>query len=372
MRSEFDWARLSWLSLVCLMLAGCGSSSEEVFETDRTEAVEPAESHPPPIEPPRRESPSSVAQDQWGSRSAEVPLTRRVTQEVRQKTGTGWTTSRSFLELVMTVSLYDPPEPERRGNSANEAMAPRHRYQVLYHQVRYGEEIPGQPPVTYDSRSPPPQIPASAQPYHGLVDNGFRFLLTGDRREVQVYELERFIDRCVATADLEQRLLIRKSLEGLSGGEVVNRFVDRTVGMIPNEAVRVGDTWTGSRQVEAPVPLMASNRFTIRAMTADAADIDLAGTVAMLPTPPPAEGAPPPEMDVVVKGGKILGQIRLNRRTELPVQSRVEQSVSMLIRLRDGSQIEQQGTTTTIVESIGSSTSVSGIRLIGGTEADRP
>src|SRR5207248_1837630 len=79
------------------------------------------------------------------------------------------------------------------------------------------------------------------------------------------------------------------------------------------------------------------------------AEIDITGTVSPSATYGPSN-QPNPEVNVTIRGGTSLGNCLLDRRTGLPMQSRVEQSLEMNVRLADGSEFDQQKTTVTTIK----------------------
>jgi hypothetical protein len=118
-------------------------------------------------------------------------------------------------------------------------------------------------------------------------------------------------------------------------------FVHEGIGLIPAEVTRAGDTWTRSWQVAEPVALVTSIRYALRQLTAESADIDLTGTFGPASGGAFAEGTSQSGVQVLVRGGKIRGDCRVDRGTGLPVRSHVEQSLEMTVRLADGSEFEQ-------------------------------
>ena len=116
------------------------------------------------------------------------------------------------------------------------------------------------------------------------------------------------------------------------------------------------------RQVLQPVPLHINNKYTLRRITDETAEIEILGTI----SPPVPYGSSPPldrELRVVIREGKSQGQCRLDRRTGLPLDSHTEQALAMTVRMPDGSEFEQHKrtlTTTRLVLEPGSPGSGSG------------
>ena len=58
------------------------------------------------------------------------------------------------------------------------------------------------------------------------------------------------------------------------------------------------------------------------------------------------------EFDITVRRGQSAGSCVINRRTGLPMQSRVEQSLEMHVRLADGGEFDQYKSTLTTINTV--------------------
>jgi hypothetical protein len=76
----------------------------------------------------------------------------------------------------------------------------------------------------------------------------------------------------------------------------------------------------------------------------------MSGTLGPVTDQAPADSTSDGAVRMIVRGGQVLGKCRIDRRTGLPVQSRVEQSIDMLVHLADGTELEQFKTTVTTLE----------------------
>lgn len=337
---------------VCLCLAGCGrwgdSAEESVEETDAfTEAIEI-----PAGGTSTANSPTETAAAPAGrpaERPAPLTLVKTVVQQLGQKTPQGRVSSRSVLEMTMTITPEEsdgPPAKERLADSSTGQIP----YRVRYQRVRLLRELPDQPQLNYDSDAASDLVPPAARPYQGLKDNGFRFRLNREYQLTGVADLEPFLDRCLQSIPPAQRQQFRAGLPLNSPADVIAWFVDDAIGLIPPMVSKAGDSWLRSREILQPVPIVITTRCTIRQMTAESADVDMAGTLGPAADRPGADLSSIGGGRMIVRGGKLLGRCRLDRRTGLPVYSHSEQSLEMAVQLVDGTELEQFKTTVTTLE----------------------
>ena len=276
------------------------------------------------------------------------PLIKIVEHNLRQPAPEGWTISRSNLEMLLSVTVNEIHEPDR-GQPPADPRAGQKKLQVQYHRVRFSQELPGGNKVDYDSDAPALPIPLAAQGYHGLKDNGFEFWLSINNQILEIVGFDQFLDRCLREVHPARKQQVRAAMAATSGGDGITNFVEDSIGLLPTTAVREGDGWTRERQVLQPVPMYTSTRYTLRRITDEIAEIDILGTVSPSVTYGPSN-QPNNEINVTIRGGNSLGNCLLDRRTGLPMQSRVEQSLEMNVHLADGSQFDQQKTTVTTIK----------------------
>lgn len=271
------------------------------------------------------------------------PLLKTVTQTLEQPSVQGTSVIKSTLELQMAVIVQeirpvDPAKPKDPSSGAK-------RLQVKYHRVRFSQQFPNPlNNVAYDSENPGKQIPLEALGYHGLKDNTFEFWLGADNQIIQIIDFDKFIDRCLLNVPEQARVQVRSFLAATSGADGIANFIDDSIGLLPARAVRVNETWSRERTIPQPVPMHISSRYTLQRITPDIADIDILGTI----TPSTTYGPPNQfnrDVNVFVTGGNCFGSCTIDRRTGLPMQSRVEQSMLMNVRLPAGLGFQQKKTT---------------------------
>jgi hypothetical protein len=336
------------LVIVCLLaLSGCGwwnGQADDLEEDPILTAEDPAAGD--------KGSASSAAPQQKlelnlkpGDR---FPLMKTVEHTLRQPAPEGWTISRSNLEMLLSVTVNEIREPNR-GQQPADPRAGQKKLLVQYHRVRFSQELPGRNKVDYDSDAPAFPIPLAAQGYHGLKDNGFEFWLSVNNQILEIVGFDQFLDRCLREVPPARKQQVRAAMAATSGGDGITNFVEDSIGLLPTTAVREGDGWTRERQVLQPVPMYTSTRYTLRRITDEVAEIDILGSISPSATFGSAN-QPNNELNVTIRGGNSLGSCLLDRRTGLPMQSRVEQSLDMNVRLADGTEFNQHKTTVTTIK----------------------
>lgn len=336
------------LVVVCLFcLSGCGwwnGQADDVEEDPILTAEDPAagdEGSSPPETPKQKLELNLKPGDRF-------PLIKTVEHTLRQPAPEGWTISRSNLEMLLSVTVTEIHEPDR-GQQPADPRAGQKKLLVQYHRVRFSQELPGRKKVEYDSDAPAGPIPLAAQGYHGLKDNGFEFWLSINNQILEIVGFDQFLDRCLREVPPARKQQVRAAMAATSGGDGITNFVEDSIGLLPTTAVREGDGWTRERQVLQPVPMYTSTRYTLRRITDEIAEIDILGSVSPSATYGPSN-QPNNELNVTIRGGNSLGNCLLDRRTGLPMQSRVEQSLEMNVRLADGSEFDQHKTTVTTIK----------------------
>jgi hypothetical protein len=335
------------LVIVCLLaLSGCGwwnGQADEVEEDPILTAEDPAASDPAAApEAPKQKLELNLKP---GDR---FPLMKTVEHTLRQPVPEGWAVSRSNLEMLLSVTVNEIHEPDH-GKQPADPRAGQKKLLVQYHRVRFSQELPNRKKVDYDSDAPVLPIPLVAQGYHGLKDNGFEFWLSANNQILEIVGFDQFLDRCLRDVAPARKQQVRAAMAATSGGDGITNFVEDSIGLLPTTAVREGDGWTRERQVLQPLPMYTSTRYTLRRITDEIAEIEIVGSI----SPSATFGQPNQpntELNVTIRGGNSLGNCLLDRRTGLPMQSRVEQSLEMNVRLANGSGFDQQKTTVTTIK----------------------
>ncbi len=330
--------------LPALFLSGCGwwnGQGDEVEEDPILTADDPTADDQPAAQAPKQKLELNLKP---GDR---FPLKKTVEHTLRQPAADGWSISRSNLEMLLSVTVNEIHEPDLAKQPAD-PRAGQKKLQVQYHRVQFSQELPGWKKIDYDSDAPVLPIPLVAQGYHGLKDNGFEFWLSANNQILEIVGFDQFLDRCLRDVTPARKQQVRTAMAATAGGDGITNFVEDSIGLLPTTAVREGDGWTRERQVLQPVPMYTSTRYTLRRITDEIAEIDIIGSI----SPSATFGQPNQtntELNVTIRSGSSLGNCLLDRRTGLPMQSRVEQSLEMAVRLADGKEFDQHKTTVTTI-----------------------
>ena len=338
------------LSIVCL--GGFGAygwwNTEHVEELSEDLSDDPGDFGATPVAPALAEEKLALNLS-VGDR---FPLLKIVDQQLRQPSAQGWVTSHSKLEMLLHLTV----EEIYRGDPSRTEPDPREgqkRFQVKYHRVRYFQELQGRN-IEYDSDAPPVPVPLEAQGFHGLKDNSFQFWIGADNQILQMVGFEQFLERCLRDVPPAQKQQVRSMLASASGADGIANFVDDSIGVLPAEAVRVDDTWTRSRHMLHPVPMHIDSKYTLRRITPQVADIDIVGTIIPSANFARTSAAAPADVKskdvmVVMRGGNCFGSCQIDRRSGLPMHSKVQQTMQMNVMLAGGISFDQFKTTVTTI-----------------------
>jgi len=271
------------------------------------------------------------------------PLRKTVEQTLFQTTPQGEITSQSRLELLLAITVEVIRED-------------RKRLGVRYHHIRYSQNVAGKN-LAYDSRNPQHPVPLEVQAYHGLVDNGFSFWIGPDNKISDLVDFHSFLTRCVRDVPFEQRQSVITKLAGTSGEEGIANFVDDSIGLLPyninqnggGTSVKVGETWLRKRQIVRPIPLYLNSTCTLTALTDRYAEIDIVGDVTPSSTYGPSD-QPHNNVSITVRGGRSFGHCRIDRNSGLPINSRVELALDMVVKIANGTQFEQKKKIVTTID----------------------
>lgn len=340
--------QLCWLGMAAaLIFAGCDAwkgSAEVAEEPVPTGPALPTAS----INGPKQEK--LTLNLEVGTR---FPLQKTVEQILRQPAADGQSTTRQTLDLLMSVTVEQvlPPEPAQAASGATTGAK---RLRVKYHRVRFSQQFPdARMNISYDSDIPPGQrrVPVEALGYQGLKDNSFDFWLGADNQILDIVDFNGFLDRCLVNVPQNQQVKVRRFLASTSGADGLSNFIDDSIGLLPPRAVRVNETWSRERTMPQPVPMRISNQYTLRQVTRDTADVDIHGII----LPSTTYGQPKvvdkdgnvqeDPVQVSVVRGNCYGSCQIDRRTGLPIQSRVEQAIMMNVRVPPGIEFQQQKST---------------------------
>jgi len=262
----------------------------------------------------------------------EFPLLKTVEQNLIQFSPQGETTCQSQLEVLLSIVAEELPQSGARKG--------QRRMGVRYDRVRYHQDIGGKA-IDYDSQAAQPPLPAEVQLYHGLAGNGFFFWMGDKLQLLELSGFEEFLNRCVRQVSPERQQELRAALVVASGGDGLSSFVDESIGILPPKELKVGDTWSLTREVHEPLRMLVTTQYTVQKIDAGVVEVGILGTIA------PNAGYGAIEqiasgVNVTLRGGRSYGSCLIDRRTGLPRHSRIEHSLDMSVQLPDGQEFEQR------------------------------
>ncbi len=329
----------SLLTLLIVALAGCGW-----FENQE----EALSDFPAPVENVSEESgkdnPDSGSKEKFIlnlNQGDRFPMKKTVESTLTQKVGGDTATNYSRLEMLMTISVDQVEE--------NKTLL-----SVRYQRVKYNHEI-GNRKIEYDSSLDQKNLPIEALPYSGLVNNGFQFWLGPDNKILELRNFEQFLERCAAKFPKEERNLLLTHLSASSGDDELANFVDDSIGILPYDpktgiaSVKVGDVWNRKRKFIHPTTMYLDSRCTLRKLSDRYAEIDISGSIAATAAQQHSSGDS--GIYIRIRDGKTIGKCIIDRTTGLPVKSKVERFLDMLVISSNGQQFPQQKTIITTIES---------------------
>ncbi len=337
-------------ALAMFWLCGCGWWGGQA-DRDAEEEADDSVEEPARVAAVAGTPAAATAKPDLGPKVGDrFPLLKTVKQTLQQPSPQGWAVSRSVVETWLTVSIEEIRRVESQRPEQN-ARGDQKRMLVKFDRIRFSQELPGQPRIEYDSSTPTEPVPPAALAYQGLKDNSLGFWLSADNQVVELVGFEQFVNRCLQDVPPERRRQMAAAIAVPTAAEGIATFVDENIGLLPGTAAREGDSWLRDRQVLQPVPLHVSQKHTLRQIAADVADIDIQGVIsAPIPNGPPS--LPGREVRIAIRGGQSQGRCRLDRRTGLPLDSRVEQSLEMTAYMPNGTEFDQYKSTITSVQVI--------------------
>ena len=231
--------------------------------------------------------------------------------------------------------------------TTSEPQSGRKLLQVKYHRVKFRQKSPDRQ-IEYDSDAPAGRLPLEAQGYHGLKDNSFQFWISGDNQILEMVGFEQFVERCLKDVAPQRMQQVRGILASTSGADGIANFVDDSIGLLPSTQVRVGDVWSRARSIHQPIPMHITTKYALRSLTPQGAEVDILGTITPSASDLPSL-VPTEDVHVTVQRGHCFGSCLIDRRTGLPLSSKVEQDMQMHVQLPGNINFDQQKMTVTTI-----------------------
>ena len=224
----------------------------------------------------------------------------------------------------------------------------RKRFKVQYTGVKYSHNIAGEK-VSYDSSRSTGPTPPEVQAYQRLVNNGFSFWIGPDNKIVELVGFDGFLKRCLQNTPPEQLETVLAKIAESSGDDGIANFIDDSIGLLPYNidenhkggAIRVGETWTKTRRLTQPIPMVLKTEYTLRELNDKTATINIAGDIAAskINSPMNQNGK---SVQLYIRGGKSFGTCLIDRKTGLPLESKIDRFLETTVKLANGKEFEQQ------------------------------
>ncbi|WP_339727528.1 DUF6263 family protein [uncultured Gimesia sp.] len=336
---------ISWM-LGIMILAGTGWSfwtKQQNEQPEEAESKSPAETTAAqPLQTPLEVQNASLQNEKVEvlelnlAVNQRFPMIKTVEQSLSQASAAGIVNSKSKLELVLALTVEELQDDGRK------------RFKVRYTGVKYSHNIAGEQ-VNFDSNRVSGPVPPEVQAYQRLVNNGFSFWIGADNKIVELVGFDEFIKRCLQNTPASQRETVLAKISESSGDDGVANFIDDSIGLLPYNidenhkggAIRVGETWTKTRRVTQPIPMTLKTEYTLRELNDKIATINIAGDIAAskISSPINQNGK---SVQLYIRGGKSFGTCLIDRKTGLPLESKIERFLETTVKLASGKQFEQQ------------------------------
>ncbi|MCA9034825.1 MAG: hypothetical protein KDA91_06845 [Planctomycetaceae bacterium] len=259
------------------------------------------------------------------------PLIKTVEQHLIQKSEQFPATAHTKLELTLAITV-------------EQVRADAVLMGVRYSRVNYSHDINGSR-LEYDSAIHQSGYPRDAEPYAGMVNNGFSFWLGRDNKIRELVGYQEFLERCVQNVPVERRQAMLSEISNRFGDDGVANFVDDSIGLLPYDtsvdasaATRVarGDVWTRETRLMQPAPVYVTSTYRLVDLNSETAEIEITGRIAS------GESLPTSDKSMLkISGGHSMGKCTVDRSTGLPLDVTVTRFVNMMITLPDGQQVPQ-------------------------------
>jgi len=336
---------ISWM-LGIAILSGTVWSFWQKRQQKLAEVVqnEPAEPFVPasPLDPKIDAQNASLTQEKVEvlelnlSVNQRFPMIKTVEQTLSQASAAGISHSKSKLELILALTVEEIQEDGRK------------RFKVLYTRVKYSHNIAGEQ-VEYDSNLENGPVPPEVQAYQRLVKNGFSFWIGPDNKIIELVGFDEFIQRCLQNTAPDQRETVLAKISESSGDDGIANFIDDSIGLLPYNidenhkggAIRVGETWMTTRRLTQPIPMVLKTEYTLRELNDKTATINIAGDIAASKINSPMNQTGN-SVQLHIRGGKTFGTCLIDRKTGLPLESKIDRFLETTVKLVSGKEFEQQ------------------------------
>ena len=168
--------------------------------------------------------------------------------------------------------------------------------------------------------------------------------------ELKSFEQENLLDKMFANAD-EAMMAAKASMEGQFGEEAMKSMMQGLGNVLPNKAIKKGDSWAKDRTVKTMMVLLVNSTYTLNERKDGKAYISVVGSTKTDPTAPPVDMMGM-EMSYIMSG-PIKGTLVVDEKTGWVLQSDIEQELKGTMKIKNemigemDAQMDMVSTTTT-------------------------
>jgi hypothetical protein len=146
------------------------------------------------------------------------------------------------------------------------------------------------------------------------------------------FEQEDVLEKMFANAD-ESMMAAKATMQGQFGEEGMKSMMQGLGNVLPNRAIKKGDTWTKDRTVKTMMVLKVNSTYTLTERKDGKAYISVVGTTKTDPSAPPVEMMGM-EMTYIMSG-PIKGTLVVDEKTGWTIQSDVEQEMKGTMKIKN-------------------------------------
>lgn len=203
--------------------------------------------------------------------------------------------------------------------------------------------------TTYDSKNVEESDEAMVTLMQPLIGHEMNIVMNKSGQLIK-FEQEDVIEKMFAHAD-ETMMAAKATLEGQFGEEGMKSMIQGLGNVLPNKAVKKGDTWTKEREVKTMMVLLVNSTYTLTERKDGKAYISVVGTTKTDPTAAPVEMMGM-EMSYIMSG-PIKGTLVVDEKTGWTIKSDIEQVMKGTMKIKNemigemDAQMDMSSTTTT-------------------------
>ena len=244
------------------------------------------------------------------------------------------------VDMDQTITMeyrYDVKEINDQGNTIVD---------IVYERIGYMQDGPlGK--IDYRSWEDNKEIPALAQGFASLIDQGFTMEISSQGTVVDIKGGDKIIDKMVKDMDLpasdEMTEKIKQSMQNQFGDAALKETMKSMFSIYPDRPVGVGDSWqaTWTMSKDFPFPMILNNTWKIKEISDTEVILDI-HTKVESPEEAILTQSLGPEIFYDLSGEQS-GSMVLDRITGWCTKSQLDQIFEGTIRASDGVSGGQEG-----------------------------